>query len=104
MSMSINNLTFTGRVGAVFSIKKFSNGAMLEFTVAVRSNFKNKNGDYDVQSAYGKPYSASTSKMSWCSSRNLAAALPVQLRRELQKQTLPGKNNLKKSTMCPGSH
>lgn len=54
MSMSINNLTFTGRVGAVFSIKKFSNGAMLEFTVAVRSNFKNKNGDYDVQWFYCK--------------------------------------------------
>ena len=54
MSISINNLTFTGRIGAVFSIKKFSSGAMLEFTVAVRPNFKNKNGEYDTQWFYCK--------------------------------------------------
>ncbi len=54
MSISINNLTFTGCVGAVFSIKKFNTGAMLEFTVAVRPNFKNKNGEYDTQWFYCK--------------------------------------------------
>ena len=54
MSNSINNLTFTGRVGAVFNTKKFNSGAMLEFTVAVRPNFKNKNGEYDTQWYYCK--------------------------------------------------
>ena len=54
MSISINNLTFTGRVGAVFSIRKFSTGSILEFTVAVRPNFKNKNGGYDTQWFYCK--------------------------------------------------
>ncbi len=49
MSISINSLTFTGRVGAVFGIKKYNNGSVLEFTVAVRPNFKNKNGEYDTQ-------------------------------------------------------
>ena len=54
MSISINNLTFTGRVGTVFNTKKFSSGAMLEFTVAVRPNFRNKNGEYDTQWFYCK--------------------------------------------------
>ena len=54
MSISLNTLIFTGRVGSVFSIKKFTNGAMLEFTVGVRSNFKNKNGEYDTQWYYCK--------------------------------------------------
>ena len=54
MSISINSLTFTGRVGSVFSVKKFNGGAMLEFTVAVRPNFKNKNGEYDTQWFYCK--------------------------------------------------
>ena len=54
MSYSINNLTFTGRVGSVFNVKKFNGGAMLEFTVAVRPNFKNKNGEYDTQWFYCK--------------------------------------------------
>ena len=49
MSISINNLTFTGRVGAVFGVKKFNSGSLLEFSVAVRSNFKNRNGEYDTQ-------------------------------------------------------
>ena len=49
MSISINSLTFTGRVGAVFGIKKYNSGSVLEFTVAVRPNFKNKNGEYDTQ-------------------------------------------------------
>lgn len=54
MSISINILTFTGRIGSVFSVKKFNGGAMLEFTVAVRPNFKNKNGEYDTQWYYCK--------------------------------------------------
>ena len=54
MSISINNLTFTGRVGTVFAVKKFNSGAMLEFTVAVRPNFRNKNGEYDTQWFYCK--------------------------------------------------
>ena len=54
MSISINSLTFTGRIGSVFSVKKFNSGAMLEFTVAVRPNFKNKNGEYDTQWYYCK--------------------------------------------------
>ena len=49
MSISINNLTFTGRVGSVFGIKKYNSGSLLEFSVAVRSNFKNRNGEYDTQ-------------------------------------------------------
>ena len=49
MSISINNLTFTGRVGSVFAVKKFNGSSLLEFTVAVRSNFKNKSGEYDTQ-------------------------------------------------------
>lgn len=49
MSISINTLTFTGRVGAIFGIKKYNNGSVLEFSVGVRPNFKNKNGEYDTQ-------------------------------------------------------
>ena len=49
MSISINILTFTGRVGSVFAVKKFSGSSLLEFTVAVRSNYKNKSGEYDTQ-------------------------------------------------------
>lgn len=48
MSFSINTLTFTGRVGAVFGIRKFGTSALLEFTAAVRSNFRNRNGEYDA--------------------------------------------------------
>ena len=49
MSISINILTFTGRVGAVFGIKKYNSASLLEFSVAVRSNFRNKAGEYDTQ-------------------------------------------------------
>ena len=49
MSISINTLTFTGRVGTIFGIKKYNSGSVLEFSVGVRPNFKNKNGEYDTQ-------------------------------------------------------
>ena len=49
MSISINSLTFTGRVGSIFAVKKYNGSSLLEFTVAVRSNYKNKSGEYDTQ-------------------------------------------------------